>query len=730
MILNKAAAAHDKVNKLLDRGEIHDACGILSSVLIQKPDKSLLELLKKQEETYKYLLHYLIEGFSDDSRKKMLAEITATLRFINDSLLRKETLVDSSDVYSSTLRFERIRKASLDSRMKEYKDAYSMSLLAREAGGDRDTAIKADEALSALFSYIWTMFGSSSEDYRVLTEAVKDPNMPFEFKAQVISALMLGNLLWFDRKGFAALLDIFEADLDQKLSSRALTSIVLVASAHKDRIKSDPGFMNRMELWKDSIIIYRELREVVMTIIRAHDTQRISNKMQTEVIPQLMKLRPEILKRLGKMSEISDLEALEENPEWEELVNNNGLGDKLKELTEMQLEGGDVMMLAFSNLKSFPFFNTVANWFLPFSNFHGEVLAVSGDQHNAFSELLESEGVMCDSDKYSFIFSLATMPESQRKMMNSQLEAQLSQLKEAMADKRLKSSLPEFDQETTRFVRDVYRFFKLYRKKTDFPDPFATPLDFISLPAIGDVLSDAEILSLVGEFYFKRGYYEEALPILLRLDKGVGGDSLIWEKIGYCYNATGNLEKALEWYTKAELLNPDSLWLIKKLAMVNRLLNNYTAAAEYYSKALEKDPENYQLLMNLGHTLMQSDKYQESLSHYYHADYLKPEKTSTLRAIAWAELHAGNVKKSLEFYNRIVSREDSSPTDYLNMAHALFIDNDYKGAVANYRKALSFKDYNMDALQKAIKEDLPDLAKIGGKTDDLPLIIEKVKYDT
>ncbi len=729
MTSKKASGNYSKVQSLIEKGHLHEASRILSSMLSKQPDLKLKDLLKHQEETYKYLIHYFIEGYADNSRDKMLDDIKATLNFINDSILRNEILIDSSDIYSSTLRFERVRKASMLSRLNEYKDAHSMASLAREAGGDLEPIKIEDEALMALFSYVWTMYGSSQEDYALLVDAVKDPNLPFEFKSQVISALMLGNLAYYDRKGMNALLDILEADLSQNISARALVAIVLIMAAHKNRVTLDSAIRARMSLWKDSIVLYRELREVVMTLIRAHDTQRISSKMQNEVLPELMKLRPEILKRLGKISEGADLEALEANPEWEDIMHKNGLGDKLKELTDMQMDGGDVMMLAFSNLKSFPFFNFTPNWFLPFSNTHHDVAAVAGQTGDLFSEILESEGVMCDSDKYSFIFSLATMPESQRQMVNSQMSAQLSQLKEALADRKLKSSLPEFDQETTRFVRDIYRFFKLFRRKDDFNDPFAAPIDFISLPILGDIIADNEILNLVGEFYFKRGYYKEALPLFLRLESDFDDKHLLWEKIGYCYNALGQLDKALEWYSKAELFHPDSQWLVKKIALCYRLLNKYKDAAEYYLKALEQDPDNYNLLMNAGHTLLESGNVNEALKHYYHADYVKPDKLSTWRGIAWAELLLGNLNKSLDYYQRIILIPESSATDRLNMGHVYFLLHDYKKAVASYIESARKEGYGLEKLQQAIEEDMPVLVKAGGTPEDLHLILEKVKYD-
>ncbi len=729
MISKKASAIHSKVQRLLNENKLHEAYGILKETLKNSPDRNLSDLLNRQEETYRYLLHYLVEGFADDSREKMLGEITASLNFINDSLYRNEVLFDSSDIYSSTLRFERIRKATLQSRLKEYIDALSMSRLAEAAGGDSELKRKTDEALNSLFSYVWTMYGASTDDYKALTEAVKDPDMPFEFKAQVISALMLGNLNYYDRKGLSALLDILDADLGQQISARALTAIVLIVAAHKKRILQDPVIKSRLLLWNDSIIIYRQLREVAMTLIRAHDTQRISSKMQNEVIPELMKLRPEILKKLGKISGTTDLESLEANPEWEEIINKNGLGEKLKELTDMQLDGGDVMMLAFSNLKSFPFFNSVANWFLPFSMTQSDVKAVMGDNMSSFGEILETEGVMCDSDKYSFVFSLSAMPESQRKMMNEQMNSQFEQLKEVMAERNIKSTLPEFDKETTRFVRDIYRFFKLYKRKTDFADPFVPPIDFSSLPVIGEILADDEILNLVGEFYFKRGYYAEALPLFLRLEKANPEEHQLWEKIGYCYNALGKIDKALEWYTKAEFFNPDSLWLIKRIALCHRLQNNHTAAAEYYSKALQHDPENYNLLVSLAHSQLEIGNLDEARANYFHADYIRPDSLSTWRGIAWTEFIAHNPQKSLEYYAKIIDNKESKPVDRLNQGHAFFTSGNYKKALESYIQCAKDPTYGLQKLEEAISEDTEDIIKAGGKESDLALLLEKVRYD-
>ncbi|MBD5355500.1 MAG: hypothetical protein HDR88_00600 [Bacteroides sp.] len=729
MASDKTASLHEKIDHLLDTSNLHETFKLLRRQLSTQNNPLLQDKLNTLEETYKYMIHYMVEGYNDIGRDAMISDIIEQLHMVNDSIERNKTMIDSPNVYSATRRFENLRKSTLNQHLEDYRAAHSKALLAAGTEGSLSIIKDADTALSSLFSYIWTMYGSSAEEYKQLKNAISSPDFPFEAKSQIISALLLGNLTYYDRNALLTLIDIYDTDADERLTARVLVAITLIIAAHPNRVKQDKKLNARLTLWKDSIITYRRLREVIMNVIRSRDTQRISSKMQNEVLPELMKLRPEMLSRLKDITSEADLEMLDVNPEWEELLSRNGLGDKLKELTEMQMDGGDVMMMAFSNLKGYPFFNTVSNWFLPFSISHSEIQSLNADILEGMSLLLEMQGVICDSDKYSFALSLATMPEAQRKMMTGKMGEQMAQLKEALADKRLKSSLPVFDAEVTLYMRDIYRFFKLYPKRNEFYDPFAKPLDFMNLPIVAEVLDDEEILNLVGEFYFKRGYYAEALPILLRQDSAMGADPLRWEKIGYCYNSLQNIEQAITWYKKAELLNPDSQWLVKKLALCNRLLNRFDEASEYYTKALISTPDNYSLQMSAGNCLLEAGNLKEAMSHFYHADYLKPGKPATLRAIAWGELLNGNMEKSISYYDRITLLPEATQADFINLGHAYYLSGNIKKGVENYTKSITRPGGNIETFEKEMLGDMDMLEKSGKQPAEIRLLIDKVKYD-
>ena len=93
---------------------------------------------------------------------------------------------------------------------------------------------------------------------------------------------------------------------------------------------------------------------------------------------------------------------------------------------------------------------------------------------------------------------------------------------------------PEFGRFALKAVRDLYRFFKLYRNREGLRNPFDHPFDFISLPVVGDMLSNDEMLTIAGEFYFKRGYWPQALPMFMQLAENDADNPQIWEKIGFC----------------------------------------------------------------------------------------------------------------------------------------------------------------------------------------------------
>jgi len=723
MTLDKIKEMHTRVNTMLDASHYGNAISTVKDMLKETGLNNLIESVERIGETFRYMLYYLLEGIPDEGRDKILSEISEQLRAYADRALRTARAVDSPDYYYALLRFNTLRDEHVSNILREYGEISSEMSLAELAGNDVSELRKRREnQLSRLFNALFTSLGADT-DYADLTRYITSGYADQNISAQALSAMTLSMLCYYDKAKFSAMLDIYENAQSTEIVARALVGIVLSMIDNGPRIEADQTIMARLSLWNDSIETYRRLLEVIKAIIGTRDTDRVSAKLKDEVIPELMRLRPDILKSLrGGVSEL-DSAILENNPEWEDILSKSDISKKMQELNEMQSDGADLMMVTFSNLKQFPFFNEAANWFLPFDSQHSD-LHLNQDMRRLIELLDNVGGVICDSDMYSLALATERMPESRMNMMVSQLNAQFENMSDDVKASIAKSSEPAFDTAVLKTVRDLYRFFKLFRKRDGLNDPFARPLNFLDLPVIGKMMREDEVLKLTGEFYFKRGYYADALPMFEILAQDYADEAMFWEKIGFCHQSAGRFAQAEEAYSRASLLKTPGPWLTNKLAYVNRKLGNYYEAARYYSMALEMNPDNVSLIMNAGNMLLESGDTAGALKHFYHANYLRSNDPKVMRAVAWVELLNGNFSKSADYYGRIISIEPMA-SDYLNAGHAAMLQGKFKEAVNFYR--ISAKGNDSDFML-AFNADLQTLESLGANRLTAQLLADAALY--
>lgn len=717
----------DEANESLDSYHITKAIGIIREMVAKSGLKGGMAETERISDTYGYMLHYLLEGIRDDGRAEMLGKLSEELRSIADMAVREVKTVASPEYYYSILRFNQYREERVSEILKEYGSAMSELTLA-DAVGNVDTEIRqrAERALERLFNTLYTSMGATAE-YEELVRYLTSGYADASVAAQSVSALTLGLLTFWDKAKFNTLIDIYEQSTTPGIQARAMAGIVLSMVGHTPRIVADSAIMARLALWQDSLETYRHLRETIRAIVSARDTERIAAKMKDEVLPELMKLRPEILKSMkGKTPDPESM--LENNPEWEEIFERSGLADKLKELSELQSDGADLMMVTFSNLKQFPFFNHASHWFLPFDISHTE-LKLDADMRKLVEMMRQAGTMVCDSDLYSLALATAGMPDAQRRMISTQFQAQLDQMQEELRTQEKKTSVPEYENEVIKSVRDLYRFFKLFRNKGGLSDPFARPLDFLSMPTVGDMMSESDVLQIIGEFYFRRGYYREALPLLEKLADEGEPDATLLEKIGFSYQSLQNYESAHGAYEKAALLRSPGPWLVKKLAYTSRKLGHHEEAARYYLQALDMEPDNASMLLNAGNSLVALQRYDEALQHYYHAAYLQPDSAKILKALAYAQMRAGQIEKSRASYSRLLEKKTDAADAALLMdaGHAALLSSDIKAAAELYRRAA---ENNFQEFELAFHADTTMLEELGADPTMMLLLLDSLRGHT
>ncbi len=673
--------------------------------------------VRRLRQVYALLCGYALDGVEDPTRPDMLSDIAQDLLDVVDGWLWGRRATDLPTLYYNTVRANTLRPdesiADLLNRAEELTSRLNLARL----GGDmnpvdqqtgRPIARDLEGLWVTLFNRVWTTHPLGVDDIEALNKALQSPTLARHLKESLISAISLGALEWHDERRLLLLADVYEQS-EPALAVRALTGLMAARHQHSHRQLHRMARL-RLEALTDLPTWEADVRMVGMQLIAARDTERISKKIQEELIPGLKKLSPELRRRV-QHDGLFDPAAMEENPEWQQLLDKSGLSDKMKELASLQEEGGDVMMASFSNLKSFPFFNDVANWFLPFTADHTLVRAATGSRSEALMRLLENTDFLCDSDKYSLAFALGMIPEGQLDAFRAQMEAQA----DAAEQEKLSSTVTDRSERedlARNYVRVLYRFFKLFRRKGEFPDPFARPFTPSEISEFAPIFGTPEALRLVGEFYFKRGYWSDAEVLLSRLSR-ITPDAVLYQKIGYARRQNGDLEGAVEAFQQADLLAPDSVWTLKHHATVLRILGRYDEALEVFSRLEKLLPEDASPALNRGLCLISLNRFEEALNPLFKAEFMgKLPARRTARPLAWALTMTGNYDRARNYFD-IIEQNNPDPVDRLNHGHLYMLEGNLRAAVEAYAGALQSMEFDRVRFLNDFREDLSLLTPRG-----------------
>lgn len=696
-------------------------------------DWQLTDEVKRLEDSYLMMLRYAINGVEDPSRQDVYNNITASIYRCIDNLVRTSLRNSSSSkVYFSTLRLlDMQRVVSISQLIERYTNSLSQSSLynlitdaSHNVSDMREASINNERLESDIFNRVWTTYPLKIEDVSTIEQAVKSSVLPSHFKQLIISALLLGALDFYEDVRLRLLLSIYQQE-NETLSLTALTAAMIIMARHHSRI-NDTHIINQLKSLSEMPSWHKDVTMAFLQLIRTRDTERVSRKMQEELLPEMMKFRPGVAGKfnLDQLSDI-DFNSLEENPEWQEMLENSGISDKMKELTEMQQDGSDVFMSTFAHLKSYSFFSTISNWFLPFHIDHSEVVDAMG-QDSVFAELIASSPHLCNSDKYSFALSLKSVPEAQRSMMMSQLDAQNINVAE-LRNASLAANTLQRENTINKYVQDLYRFFHLYRAKNDFTNPFAFLKYLIDVPVLKHNLRESETLILVAEFFFKRKYYKEAYEMFSLIAEASKPEISLFQKMGYSLQQMGDITNAINYFEQAELLNSENLWTLRNLAACHKSLGQFEDALKYYQRIETLRPEDVSVALNIGHCYLALDNIKEALHNYYKAEFLDEQSTRAWRPVAWCLMLNRDFAQSLAYYNRIIDNK-ATAADYLNLGHLHLANSQFSNAVEAYKQCIALENGNDEVFVKGIENDKSTLISLGVNTEMITLIIDAVLY--
>ncbi|MDR2844076.1 MAG: hypothetical protein LBV57_05450 [Candidatus Symbiothrix sp.] len=720
----------EQITGSLEQKQVKQAVDALRSLLSVLQNWQLQETLDSLEDTYKTMLRYSLQNIQDPDRNKIYNDLIRLLYQTADTaFFQLKTANENLLFYERKRSFHFYVPESASELLKNLENIAEKTAVwdvldtADKAKQIKDLSLQKETVIRKLFYSAWlSNHWSKDEKAQWKTVLAMDSN---HLPALIITAVTLNLMETFDENK-AALLFESAQNTNEDVQVRALTGIALFLRKYDKRLHLYPGLVERLNQLAEDPIFLRKMRHVVLQFIVSRDTEKITRKITDELIPEMMqKLGPKIGQKMQINELIGDLESDEEgkNPEWQDLIEQSGMQEKLQEISDLQMEGADVMHSSFIHLKNYPFFNEPSNWFMPFSM---DPAIIDNEDVAKLSEILKTSTLLCNSDKYSFFFSVEQMPSAYRKMMIGQFSSEMSAVNEAQKTE-LKNASQTIGHSTRQYIQDLYRFYKLHPKRKDFEDIFATQPEFYKVSFIENLLQDKDSLLIICEYYFNRNYYADANELIDRLLQIDAEDAVLYQKKAYCLQMTGQLMAALDAYQKAEFLNANHSWTLKKLAHLHRILKNPQEALLYYKKAEQFNPDNLSLQLNIGHCHLELQEYEQALKYYFKVEYLSKNKEKAWRPLAWTSFLMGKYQQAADYYHKIL---ETSPTadDYLNAGHVQLVMHNAAEAIRLY--ALSWKQSNQSQAEfaSAFADDIPHLSEAGVDSMDLPFILDSVFY--
>ncbi len=193
---------------------------------------------------------------------------------------------------------------------------------------------------------------------------------------------------------------------------------------------------------------------------------------------------------------------------------------------------------------------------------------------------------------------------------------------------------------------------------------------------------------------FEEKKYPEALDIYLSLAKKYPKTEKYSIYCGNCFDAIGEVDKAVQYYKKASKLNPVSIQSLVALANLYYQNQNYEEAAKFANLILKKSPKNVSGLLVLANIAYCKKEYERAFALYEEVYELEPSNYVALINMANTAYDLGKYARAVEYGSKAVELHPSSVDAYIILGNCYMELGKNEKAEASLLKALNFRGDN------------------------------------
>ncbi|MBQ9561275.1 MAG: tetratricopeptide repeat protein [Prevotella sp.] len=616
-------------------GEIADAIEAMMVPIAKHQDEDFVERIGALRTEFGLMRQYFTHGINDPRRGELFRTLKGKMLNLDYDVQVCDSL-RNAPMIKPWMKRVREMDTSIDSLLE----------------ADRDYAFYA-----VLTSYHWRK--EDTDDW--VRNYTSCPTLTASHYI-LLSALTLSALEHFSKYKALCLARIYNEVKDETMRQHAFVGCLLSLTMDRDAIYNK----KRDEVLRELLATDEAKKAVVelqMQLIKCMQADGDATKINETLIPEIMKNQPFIITRNG----IVERDEADSDDEADRKIDE--MERNLQKMQKMQQQGSDIFFGGFKQMKRYPFFNKVSNWFTPFDIAHPDLKEVREKlKDSKFMERVVKLGPFCDSDKYSFVLALNdVIGQFSEKVRTLMEEGELGPV--GMHSNTDEVNEPAYIRR--QYLQDLYRFYSINPLGKTLTSPFKDAEDFEAwLIALGFI--DTAQLKEMGKYLIKKRYLHALEDVIncypdqdeVELDF-LSGELLLNE---------GVYGEAVDYYNSYLQEHPNHQPSLRGMAKAYYSSGDYAKASFYYDALRTLQPDRISYALNYCMAMVKDGQAAEVVNELYRLNFEKPDNHAISNTLGWALLYAEKPDRALAIYEKMpeeVVTHDLSI--YLNYVYAYFV---------------------------------------------------------
>ena len=716
-----------QIVSILLQHELGKAIEGLENLLYTYPQLYPHDQLADLKADYERMVGYWLQGYDDDHRQHVYAHLCRQLYALVADVATRQR-VSTTPLLSALHSSSRKNRADWTlSGLRRDLEAFVSDTALLELEPEHTRATKEEQLYSShqllaasLFDYVLTSRSWSDSVEQCFEDMLLSPTVDTTDQQLLLSAVTLAAMNIFDYNKFRLLANTYQHATDEAVRQRALVGWALTLNSPMADLYPDAiELVHSLTANKQTC---EELAELQMQMVYCMNAETDNQKIQREIMPDLLKNNNFKVTPTG-------IEETEDDP-MEDILHPDAAEQRMEKMEEgiqrmrdMQEAGSDIYFGGFSQMKRYPFFAIISNWFVPFYPQHPAIShTIQQTRARKFMEQLLTYGTFCNSDKYSFVLAFNQVANHLPPSLMQMLERGEAEPASEMLVEN--ASTPAFIRRF--YLQDLYRFFKVYPQRSNFRSPFADSCLFVDQPLFRDTPLQDHLPGLAA-FLAKRKRYDEASRVLDNYGHATPSFHYYMVRASVALHSASPSPSATQLYAKALELQPGSEPALKGFARAAFSEHDYETALQAYEKLLEAQPDTVAYQLNKAVCMTQLMRYDEAQKILFQLNFDHPDDQRIERVLAWALVGGAKLQQAARIYQRLLESSTSQSDDHLNYAYCLWLDHQVEAAVDHFRQYAATLDAPFDAKAEFLQQEALLLQRHGITPVEVQLMADQLR---